>query len=276
MGSELNLALTLSGLGLALLTIVLPMTEWKPPLWMSRALFAVAVAMCLFPLVLGAWSIGAKLSAPLNFASEVLTWPATRSVLAQLTVLFVVLIFVEWFQVRPFHRRIQYMEWYIGRYVLPRHLTDEQKTAISEYLSNHKPQSVKLRQPRNNEEASSYMADFQNALTVGGWTIQDIEIVDGLQEGIGINYVQPLSEAQQRSDPGHPMANVLLLEALKAANIQCNYSGGASGVGITERSLALSIGPRRMDDGDEVALQDQIDQIHKLVNERKRYLQWPR
>jgi hypothetical protein len=225
------------GLLLTLLTLVLPMTQWQVSSIAARCVAIAAILAIGYSLGTVIWTIRGRLVAPLSYAAEVLSWPSTRSVLTQLSVILIVLIFVELVQVRPFYRDLRSLQTAMKRYVLPRHLTDAQISTIANYLSQNEPQQIKMVQLKNNEESSAYRADFQNALTKGGWKIVAIDVSDDLPEGVCTNFIQTMAGAQRQPDPKRPNVNELLQAALRQAQVQLNQTGGGSGQGITADSL---------------------------------------
>jgi hypothetical protein len=56
----------------------------------------------------------------------------------------------------------------LQRWVIPRHLTQEQIASIGNYLLKFPPYSVRFNVQENDEEASSYRADLQQAIEQGG------------------------------------------------------------------------------------------------------------
>ena len=153
----------------------------------------------------------------------------------------------------------------LTRYVLPRHLTDIQISAISNYLQKFPPKDVKFIVVKNNEEAGSYRADFQRALVAGGWTISEISYSDDIGEGVSTEFNEPQVNANARPDPKNPKADQLFAAALKDAHMRPSGStSSGSGSGITAETFVIKIGRRRMDDGDLI--------VKKQIQERKRRL----
>ena len=138
----------------------------------------------------------------------------------------------------------------LRRYVLPRHLTEQQIKIVSEYLLKYDPQEVKFIVTKDNEECSSYRADFQRALEQGGWKVTSIDYSNDVREGISTNFVQPEEKAQVRPDPKHPNPDILFNDAFKQARVPIGARGSGSGIAITKVTFTVSIGRRRMDDGD--------------------------
>jgi hypothetical protein len=269
MAGDSALLIGVLGLLLTLLTLVLPMTQWQVPPIVARCIAAGAIAAIVYSIGTVIWYSRHRFSAPLSYAAEVLSWPGTRSVLSQFCVILVVLIFVEWVQVRPFYRDLRSLQTAMKRYVLPRHLTDAQISTIANYLSQHEPQKIKMIQLKNNEESSAYRADFQNALTRGGWTIVAIDVSDDLPEGVCTNFVQTMASAQRQPDPKHPNANELLQEALRQAQVKLNQTSGGSGQSTTSDSLTLTIGRRRVDDSDIRGREATMEMYRRLLKEQQ-------
>lgn len=140
----------------------------------------------------------------------------------------------------------------LNRYVLPRHLSEQQIATIADYLQKHPPQKVKFSIIRNNEEASSYRVDIQQALLKGGWEIIGFDYPDFVQEGLSIHFQQTQASQQQQGTLKNPKPDTILLDALRAAKVRIDGSGGGSGIDTKENVLTIRIGHRRMDDGDLV------------------------
>jgi hypothetical protein len=74
----------------------------------------------------------------------------------------------------------------LSRYVLPRHLTEQQIKIIGDYLSQYPPQQYKFVLVKNYEEVGAYRVDIQRALTLGGWDVTGYDYLDGdeVREGL--------------------------------------------------------------------------------------------
>ncbi len=160
----------------------------------------------------------------------------------------------------------------MNRYVLPRHLTDQQSKEISDYLLHYDPKELTIVFALNNEEASEYELDFEHAFTRGGWTVHrnpTDKFPDGtsLPEGLS-TYFRGEPTQKVKHDDKHPGADSLLGDALQQANIEPESSsqGGADN-GIGTYTLCLGINHRRMDDGPIQAKKQAIEQLRKMVNE---------
>lgn len=164
--------------------------------------------------------------------------------------------------------RTQQIQDALKRYVLPRHLSEEQIAKIADYLSQHSPQRFKMLVVKRNEEASSLRADIQTALTRGGWTVIAIDSSDDVQEGISTNFQQTQAHAQAPPDPKNPKPDQLLLEAFKIARVRLSGSGGGSGIGVTEDILTISIGHRRMDDGDLTGRKQLQERLQRMLDDQ--------
>ena len=184
--------LTFVGLALGLLSVVLPMTPWRISPLTAELLAVLAVLTLLVSTGLWVWQIRAQLTAPLTYAAEVLSWPETRATLRNASLLVAILIPVEWFQVRPWYQNLRSVQTTLRRYVLPRHLTDDQIATIANYLSAHDPQEIKLIVLQNYEEAGALRMDIQKALAGGGWKISTIDYSNNLPEGLSINFTQTI------------------------------------------------------------------------------------
>jgi hypothetical protein len=154
----------------------------------------------------------------------------------------------------------------LSRYVLPRHLTDKQIKAISEYLQGFDPQSAKIITPKTNSETSSYAHDFSNALTQGGWAVT-VEEQDDLREGLAYTFTQTMANANAKDDPKHPKTNTLFYQAMQKAGITFPEGGGGSGINVTANSFVIRIGARRMDDGDLKVRELQRERARKTLED---------
>jgi hypothetical protein len=96
----------------------------------------------------------------------------------------------------------------LKRYVLPRHLTDQQSAAISQYLKQRQPFEAKVIAVKNNTEASRYAEDIRQALIKGGWTVApaDTFAPDDVPPDVSIAYIQTLQSGRNPYDPSHPEA----------------------------------------------------------------------
>jgi hypothetical protein len=159
----------------------------------------------------------------------------------------------------------------LSRYVLPRHLTEEQIAAIATYLKGFPPQTAKILVPSGNREANSYASDFYQALQQGGWTVSIDRCIDArdrikfsqekldatandwcenLTEGLSTNFTQTMESAQAIEDPKNPKPDYLFSQSLRKAGLRLDQGGGGNGINITANSFVIKIGARKMDDGD--------------------------
>lgn len=155
----------------------------------------------------------------------------------------------------------------LSRYVLPRHLSEEQIGTIGGYLSKYAPCEAKFVVVKNSEEASSYRSDIQRALQLGGWTITSIDYSDDIREGITTQFTQTIESSQARPDPKHPKVDELFRQALEQAHVQLTGTGANSGQGIKNNVFAINIGRRRMDDGDLVAKKREQERARRILEE---------
>jgi hypothetical protein len=153
----------------------------------------------------------------------------------------------------------------LSLYVLPRHLTEQQITTIGDYLLQYDPQQVKMVVIKNTEEASSYRADIQRALMRGAWEIISIDYSDDVREGVSAQFVETQESSQRRPDPKHPKPNEVLQKAFQQAHVQWAGIGTASGVAVTSNSVTISIGRRRMDDGDLIGKKQMQERARRIL-----------
>jgi hypothetical protein len=147
----------------------------------------------------------------------------------------------------------------LRRYVLPRHLSDEQKAAITGYVSKFPPvKNVKIQVQkeagidRPMSEPSIYANDIREALTAGGWELTPITWGDNPWEGLSWQFMQPTESQRGTYNAQNPRPDQTLANAFKGAKVSVGGSGGGSSQEIKEDTLTIFIGRRRMDDGDIV------------------------
>jgi hypothetical protein len=137
----------------------------------------------------------------------------------------------------------------LRRYVLPRHLTDQQISTIADYLRKFGPQVVKFTVAKDNQEANSYRADIQKALEQSGWAISSTDYAD-IPEGVRYQYMQTQENNQKPRDAKNPRPDTLITDAFKLAHVRLDGGGGGSSINVTADSFTIFVGHRRMDDGD--------------------------
>lgn len=158
----------------------------------------------------------------------------------------------------------------LTRYVLPRHLTEAQIKTISTYLSGFPSQTVSFLVIRNSEEASSYRADIQRALTDGGWTISGINYSDDVPEGLQTRLMGPLNAPQQPQNAKNLPPDQLFANAMKKASVAIGGSSSGGGVNVTTTTFIITIGHRRMDDGEltyKKVLKERAQRLLEQANE---------
>lgn len=157
----------------------------------------------------------------------------------------------------------------LRRYVLPRHLSDEQKAAIASYLLKFPPlKNVKIqvqrfvvsetiREPGKDvmqrymtelpmDEPIGFANDIRDALIAGGWEPSFPTFADIPNLGVGVQYQPP----PQPIDPKRTKPDTILLSALKAARVFVGSTGGAGSTPDREESVTITVGKRRMDDSE--------------------------
>jgi hypothetical protein len=149
----------------------------------------------------------------------------------------------------------------LSRYVLPRHLTEVQISQIAGYLKGFGLRDAKFLVLKNSGEASSYAADFQLALTNGGWTFS-VEYADNVPEGISTDLRSAPAQKQQT-----PSSDQIFIDALLKAHVRMegNSSGGGGSVLVT--TFTIQIGRRRMDDGDLKVRELQRERARKTLED---------
>ncbi len=145
----------------------------------------------------------------------------------------------------------------LRRYVLPRHLSEEQKAAITGHVSKFPPvKNVKIqvqKEPgidRPMSEPAIYANEIKEALTAGGWELAPITWGDNPWEGVAWQFMQPTESQRGTRNVQNPRPDQTLANALKIAKISVGSSGGGSSPEIKEDTLTIYVGRRRMDDGD--------------------------
>lgn len=150
-------------------------------------------------------------------------------------------------------QRITHLEAQMERYVLPRHLTQNQKDSIAEYLRNSgiEPQTVEMRIITRNEEASSYRADLQQALEKAGWPVSNFIYDETVQEGLGINTLEPYPNPQQQTIfdrvKNKKTPTQILTDAFKNAGVILHRGSGGGSREISAPVITIEVGSRRRD-----------------------------
>lgn len=137
----------------------------------------------------------------------------------------------------------------IDCFVIPRSLTEDQILGIGEFLAKYDPHEIVVASVKYDVEAGNYSGDFRRAFEKGGWTVTGVSGIpeDAHQEGLALDFNQPLENANQKADPKHPRANELVNQAFKLTHVQIEGNSSGGGVGITQTVLTLRVGHRRRD-----------------------------
>lgn len=162
----------------------------------------------------------------------------------------------------------------LARYVLPRHLSEEQIKKIADYLSQYPSHKFHTVLVEKNQEASSYASDIQKALKAGGWELGTTSLVNVDQVPEGLSYLITRTDEssqrlqQQKPDPKNPPVDALFNEAMKQAKMRA-YPASSGGSSVTEDSFTVKVGRRRMDDGD--LLRDRLmkERALKVLNDEE-------
>ena len=137
----------------------------------------------------------------------------------------------------------------LNRLVLPRHLDKFQQATITSFLLQFEPHEYAFRIIPRDEEASSYSADVNQALTKSGWkraATNPYIYADDVPEGVSIDFTVTIEHAP-KYDQRNPNPGMLLEEAFGLAGVHLNGVSGGAVASITEDRLVISIGRRRMD-----------------------------
>jgi hypothetical protein len=141
------------------------------------------------------------------------------------------------------------MQLVLRRFVLPRHLTERQKVEIAKYLRRYEPKSFRIGVAVNNSEADGYRVDIEDALVRGGW--QAIGPAPVRNNSGLVTFLQETDEHARIRDPARPKADEILRDAFASVGVRLDGNGRSSGPNVTDESLAINIGNRRMDDAEE-------------------------
>jgi len=108
---------------------------------------------------------------------------------------------------------------------------------------------------KNYEEVGHYRVDIQRALTLGGWDVTGYDYLDGdeVREGLCLQYTETQESSQKRPDPKNPKPMEILQKAFQSAHVAVNGTGISGGVAVSANTMAISIGHRRMDDGELIS-----------------------
>jgi hypothetical protein len=147
---------------------------------------------------------------------------------------------------------VRHLRAQMARYVLPRHLTQEQINSISEYLAQQDRNTVIMNIINRDEEAGGFRADIQRALEKGGWAVSDYKYADDVSEGLTISMQSPMPAAPTPVNPfdrlnPKPTPLQILSEAFRRAGVQVQGTGSGSGINITTTTITISVGHRRRD-----------------------------
>jgi hypothetical protein len=72
------------------------------------------------------------------------------------------------------------------------------------------------------------------------------------EEGIYVEFVETQQSHASRPDPDHPKADAIISEAFRLARVRVNGGGGGANAEATENRLTITVGSRRVDDGELV------------------------
>jgi hypothetical protein len=101
-------------------------------------------------------------------------------------------------------------------------------------------------------------------LARGGWEVTTIDYSDDVREGISAQFMET-QESSQRRDPKRPKANELLQTAFQQARVQWSGIGSGSGVGVTANLVTITVGHRRMDDGDLIGKKQREERARRIL-----------
>jgi len=134
------------------------------------------------------------------------------------------------------------------QYVKPRHLTQAQAKAISDYLLPRPAQTVDVFFIYPDSEAAQYAAEISSALHMGGWTAnlqaQSNPIVNGMAMEDGLRLFVRYTQQHMMTNQGTPKAIELLGEAFAQAKISSSGMGSMSDGSIQLTTVAICVGHR--------------------------------
>jgi hypothetical protein len=137
----------------------------------------------------------------------------------------------------------------LNRFVLPRHLTDNQIQIIAGSLKPLEPQNFDVEYSIYDEEARQYAAEIQKALEFGGWHLKS-PIPIPIGEHFGLSIPAEITPSHMQSTNVDKQPNMILRNALAIANVQLDGSIGlqqTSNQNITEDRVHVVVGHRRRD-----------------------------
>lgn len=253
----------LAALIIALFGIMLPQTGWSVPKWLARTMVLGSLIVLLILAIATIAPHREQLLAPLTAIKTLLESSHAQSTLWQANLLVVALIALTLFVVRPLDKRLSRIERLLHRYVLPRHLTTEQKTKITEALREVTPREIILQSASRSSEVDLYKDDFRKAFTDAGWAIKPGQ-VDEYWEGIRIVGKCPPHDRESVNATVKAIAN-----AFASAGIQHDHTSGG-GSATTETTITITIGERRKGDSDERDIQRLEEEMALLESDKRR------
>ena len=134
----------------------------------------------------------------------------------------------------------------VKAFVLPRSLSNRQVAAIAATLSSYPPYKVSAQVQERDTEASTFWADLQRAIERGGWSVESIDHVKELPEGLMVESRETIRSAQVPHGPHNPKPYELLTQALNEAAVTFDQGRG-SGIDDKVNVLTIKVGKRRRD-----------------------------
>lgn len=135
----------------------------------------------------------------------------------------------------------------LNDYILPRTLTDQQKSAIVKHLDRYPANTFSMRVVKRNSEAEGYRRQIEALLKRAHWTAGNTDVIDesieDVQEGLHILFVHPLNDSPKSDDPLNPLPNLLLQDALTREGVPVNNCGEV-GRDVKKREVVITIGHR--------------------------------
>jgi len=241
----------------------MPMTGWAVRPIVARSIVICGTLLFVVSLVSLGWDYRTSITKPIEAIQSALNLPTVRSFLIQGSLLLALLIVLLLILFRPLSRQIQEMRRLLDRYVVPRHLTEEQIDTIAGHLREYPPGRVVLRFPGHDSETAAFRGDFGRALRQGGWEVSH-EISDEGREGISMYLQRPPNDGQ-RSNTDIEKSRDVLKGAIQKAGVHLEGDGSGGTKPGEEAKLILTIGPRRMDDGFERMRQRKLEAAGRFL-----------
>ncbi|MBL8894250.1 MAG: hypothetical protein JNJ53_06585 [Rhizobiales bacterium] len=254
---ELGVFLGLLG---TLVGIVLPMTGWAVRPTYAKIVVAVSLGLIVVSIAPPMWGSFRQGLGIYEQIAALLDAPIVQTIFLQGSLLLAALIAAVLFLFRPMFKRVEELQKQLVKYVLPRHLTEDQIQKFCETLKKQ-PGKIILRAQENCEEASSYRADFYRAFDLAGWEIAMENKVVG--EGTRLDLRQTMTREKKKTEGEILMS--IVQQAFREIRVRMDGTSTGSSAAPVDTVLTLEIGRRRMDDGHERARQAEVEDLQRRL-----------